>query len=289
MSNLNEIKSMIEALGLQNNRYLLSETEALSATQDDSTRGQESLGDVRPAWFPEIGIQPRSPESSPLMIPVKHKTSSSYLLSLPSVKALIGEYPPDLFYRLESKSQLPQELNFDYGPTFPPPFVIPTDVAVDLVAVFFATVHPNHPILDYEGFQEAFSKFLKTGPDSSIESALSMVVLALGVVASSPPDASTFSASPPGMRYIQYAMHTLLFLSSWSFSFDLMLPQGLVLASVYFAYIVRPLQSWRLIYSATALLQFKLSGYAIHASIKYLSNIPKGLTTMTRALNGEKE
>lgn len=87
-----------------------------------------------------------------------------------------------------------------------------------------------------------------------------MVVLALGAVATQPPDAHTFCDSPPGMEYMQHAMPTLLSQAAWKFPCSLMLPQALVLASVYFAYIVRPLQSWRLIHSATTIIQFKLSG-----------------------------
>ncbi|KAL4894825.1 hypothetical protein BDV59DRAFT_175040 [Aspergillus ambiguus] len=57
------------------------------------------------------------------------------------------------------------------------------------------------------------------------------------------------------MQYIQHAMPTLISMSGWSFSSSILLPQALVLASVYFAYIVRPLQSWRLIHSASTILQ----------------------------------
>ena len=55
------------------------------------------------------------------------------------------------------------------------------------------------------------------------------------------------------------ALPILMSLSSWTFSWTILLPQALVLSSVYFAYIVRPLQSWRLIYSASTILKFKLA------------------------------
>lgn len=261
MRNLDEIKSMLQTLSTPNGNFSQSPIETTSIPHDVLVRGQEPHESPTSAWLPEARARPTSPESSPLIIPVKHKTSSSYLLGLPPVKALIGEYPPDLFFRLESKSQLPPELDFDNGPISLPPFEIPEQVASNLISVFFTVVHPNHPILNSEIFHEIYSKFLETGPDSSIESALCMVVLALGAVASSQLDPNIFNSSPPGLIYIQHAMQTLLRQSSWSFSFDLMLPQGLVLASIYFAYIIRPLQSWRLIHSATVMLQLKLSGY----------------------------
>lgn len=216
---------------------------------------------VAPWSFPVLGDQLNSPDLPPMTIPVKHKTSSSYLLSLLPVKSLIGEYPPDLFFRLESKNQLPQGLSLDKLQVPQSSIEISRDLASELVSIFFSSVHQNHPILDPDEFQKIYTRFSDTGPDTSIESALCMVVLALGAVAASPADSHTFDTSPAGMDYMQHAMQTLLYQSSWSFSFNLMLPQALVLASVYFAYIVRPLQSWRLIYSATTILQSKLSGY----------------------------
>ncbi|KAF5011680.1 hypothetical protein FDECE_2218 [Fusarium decemcellulare] len=196
----------------------------------------------------------------PLTIPVKHKTSSSYLLGLPAVKALIGEYPRDLFFLLESRNKLPPELSFDDWPRERPWIRIDRGLADNLVSSFFASAHNCHPILDRDQFEHVYSRFLENGPDTSIASALCMIVFALGTVAVSHPDPVTFSTSPPGMCYMQHALPTLIAQSSWSFSYALLLPQALVLASVYFAYIVRPLQSWRLIYSASTILQFKLSG-----------------------------
>lgn len=214
------------------------------------------------AWpFPGMDVQSELANLPPLTIPVKHKTSSTYLLSLPSMKALIGEYPPDLFFLLESRSQLPPELSFEQLSNPRPQLAIRRDIADELVSKFFTLAHPNHPILEYAEFEETYAQFLRTGPDSSISSALCMTVLALGAVAASPLKAPEFKLSPPGMEYMQHALPTLISQSSWSFSHSILLPQALVLASVYFAYIVRPLQSWRLIYSASTIIQFKLSGY----------------------------
>jgi hypothetical protein len=176
------------------------------------------------------------------------------------MKALIGEYPTDLFFLLESRNQLPPELSFDKWPMSRPSIPIAKDLADELVATFFSTAHHNHPILDHDEFEQVYAQFWETGPDSSISSALCMVIFAIGAVVGANPDPSIFHTSPPGMQYMQHAMPTLISLSSWSFSYSMLLPQALVLASVYFAYIVRPLQSWRLIYSASTILQFKLSG-----------------------------
>ncbi|KAM0326687.1 hypothetical protein ACHAQA_006557 [Verticillium albo-atrum] len=129
-----------------------------------------------------------------------------------------------------------------------------------LVSTFFSTAHHHHPILDEEEFQSTYAAFLENGVDSSVESALCLVVCAVGAAAAAPPAWQDLGTSPPGMEYMQHALPTLVAFSSWSFSYRIQLPQALVLASLYFSYIVRPLQSWRLIYSASTILQFKLSG-----------------------------
>lgn len=259
-------------------------TQAVAALSSELRRsgGQEDAQGTSPhshTSLPQIGGQLNVPvpnwptpgydvEDSttlpPLDIPVQHKTSTSYLLGLPAMKALVGEYPKDLFFLLESKHALPPELSFETLPRTPPALHITREIADYLVATFFATVHANHPILDEGSFRELYHSFLDNGVDSSIESALCLVVFALSTVANASPESGNFSTSPPGMVYIQHAMPTLLSLSAWSFTYSIVLTQALVLASVYFAYIVRPLQSWRLIHSASTILQFKLSGCVAH-------------------------
>lgn len=195
----------------------------------------------------------------PLTIPAKHKTSSNYLLCLPEMRALIGEYPTNLFFLLESKNPLPPELSLD-GWTAPiPPVHIDRDVTDYLVSMFFVEVHPCHPVLDHDAFTATYARFLEEGVSSSVDSALCLIVLALGAVAIGPHHATDFQTNCPGIQYIQAALPTLLSLSTWSFDWHMSVPQALVLASVYFAYIARPLQSWRLVYSASTILQFKLS------------------------------
>ena len=175
------------------------------------------------------------------------------------MKALIGEYPPDLFFLLETRNPLPSALSLEKWPPMTPPLV-DRQVTDYLVTAFFSTAHQNHPILDEGDFREVYDRFIDIGVDSSVESALCMVVFALGSVSIEDNDFQHWSERPPGIEYMQQALPTLISLSSWSFSYSILLPQALVLASIYFAYIVRPLQSWRLIYSASTILQFKLSG-----------------------------
>lgn len=222
------------------------------------------------SWSLPMHLEPRpelsgvaDPELAPLTIPVGHKTSSNYLLRLPAMKQLIGEYPPDLFFVLESRNPLPPEL--PVHPTAPPMNSLTSaelnkDVLDCLVSAFFSEAYHCHPILDKDEFGRIYQAFLENyyADPWSIESVLCLVVFAMGAASLAPPGAGGFQESPPGMAYMQAALPTLISMSAWSVSYSLLLPQALVLASVYFAYIIRPLQSWRLVYSASSLLQFKL-------------------------------
>ncbi|CZR63779.1 uncharacterized protein PAC_13676 [Phialocephala subalpina] len=249
---------------------------ALSATSPMSHNSHTSpnMGSPMATHSNGVGMTPRPwhqnglrsdvAEAPPLTIPVKHNTSSSYLLCLPQMKALIGEYPNDLFFLLESRNQLPPELTFDGWDAPLSEVHINKEVTDYLVTAFFAEAYACHPILDRDTFHAIYSRFLEVGIDSGVESALCLVVFALGSAALTPQrvdGSASFGTRPPGMEYIQSALPILIALSSWSFSWNILLPQALVLASIYFAYIVRPLQSWRLIYSASTVLQFKLSRF----------------------------
>lgn len=203
-------------------------------------------------------------ELPPLTIPVGHKTSSNYLLRLPAMKQLIGEYPADLFFLLESRNPLPPEMPAHFAAPSINPLTTQADLSKDvldcLVSAFFSRDDHTHPILDKDEFHRIYQGFHEKyfADPWCIESVLCLVVFALGAAKLAPPGAEGFRLSPPGMLYMQAALPTLVSMSSWSVSYSLLLPQALVLASVYFAYIIRPLQSWRLVYSASSLLQFKL-------------------------------
>jgi hypothetical protein len=207
------------------------------------------------------GVSPDLSNLPPLTIPVKHKTSSTYLLTLPSVRALIGDYPTDLFFRFELRSCHSPLFSLETCLLPTASVNIQREIADHLVSAFFSVVHPNHPILDPKDFKNCYERFLEMGPDHSSESTLCMVVLALGAVATATPDLEAFKTSPPGMEYIQHSMPTLISLSAWSLPSSMVVAHALVLASVYFAYIVRPLQSWRLIHSASTVLQINRVGY----------------------------
>lgn len=192
----------------------------------------------------------------PFTIPPKHVTSTNSLLALPMVTSLVGEFPDDLFFRIESQRQPPG----GYVPSASSMPYLDRDVTDLLVATFFSIVHPCHPILDREEFFVAYENVLTKGLDFSLGSALCLIVFALGVVASQPEgvDATT-GHWEPGMEYFQPALHIIISEATLSFRSGLLLPQALIFGGVYFAYLAHPLQSWRLIHLASTNVQLLLS------------------------------
>jgi len=265
LDKLNDIESLIErqtqsvaALSSQINpeisHRLTMATSPTSYTSINDRRLSHSvtgmpneMGHPSSPWHQNERFQSLEVETPPLTIPVKHNTSSSYLLSLPEMQELIGNYPRDILFAIESRRALPPELTFDgalsISATSAIPIRIDRETTDRLVLAFFSHAYPCHPILDHESFETIYNKFLETGVDSSIESTLCLIVLALGSVIMAP---GVPSVDAQGLRYMEAAMPTLISVSSWSFSVDLIIPQALVLGSMYFSYIVRPLQSWRL-------------------------------------------
>lgn len=225
--------------------------------------------DVTPTnWFYDktSAFQDNGANLPPLTIPVKHNTSSNYLLCLPEMKSLIGEYPKNLFFLLESRNPLPPELSLTSWNMPHLPGNIDKEITDYLVLLFFSEVHSCHPILDQEAFNSIYTQFLERGIDNSIESALCLVVFALGATVNASRDFSTI----PGMDYMQCALPTMISSSNWAFEWHIFLPQTLVLASIYFSYITRPLQSWRLVSFASTMLQLKISRYVAPHWAKYL-------------------
>ncbi|KAK2812659.1 hypothetical protein FQN50_001305 [Emmonsiellopsis sp. PD_5] len=221
-----------------------------AASPADSRHSAPSVPAVSPKFTdPNIDLPP-------FTIPPKHQTSTNSLLALPIVKSLVGEFPEDFFFRIESERALPGSLR---NPQQNLPY-LSKEVAHPLVAAFFTDVHPCHPILDQDEFFTIYENVLERGLDFSLQSALCMVVLALGVVALQPAGADGRAGDwAPGMEYFQPALQILMAESAMSFGSNLLLPQALIFGGVYFAYLARPLQSWKLIHLASTDVQLLLS------------------------------
>lgn len=205
-----------------------------------------------PGTLPFVRTIQENETLPPLTIPEKHSTSSNHLLLNTTIREMIGQYPSDYFLRLESKNEVPIHLLSPEPNTADP--ILDRSTTDNLVTYFFANVHCYQPILNRPDFDEAYRRAIETGFSTSPETSLCFTVFAL---ASFVQESSTES-SFPGMSYMRRVLPELLVASTWNFIWDVKISQALILASVYFAYLARPLYSWRLINMAASHTHFLL-------------------------------
>ncbi|KAJ5349289.1 transcriptional regulator family: Fungal Specific TF [Penicillium brevicompactum] len=195
----------------------------------------------------------------PMSIPTGHTTTTEYMLHMNKVKTLFGEFPPDLFIRAESNRHMPPQLSFvpgtinteqlpilDEGNTYP------------LVEAYFKYVHIEMPILDKDQFLALYDRHIRSGLKVDCDSALCLAVLALGSAAleQTDPTKSVSAYWVPGGDYISPALQILMNEYLLSFCPTITLPQSLILISKYFGFLLRPLQSWKLIHMASTSIQY---------------------------------
>ncbi|KAI8287137.1 putative transcriptional regulatory protein [Colletotrichum sp. SAR11_57] len=127
--------------------------------------------------------------TAPMAIPMSHSTTTGSLLQSRSAKALLGDYPSDVFLRVESKRTLPEPLSLTPIPlsqiVFPD---IDAEEASSLMENFFDLMNPQHPILDRDDFEHIYRDVVGNPLQADLRAALVLVVLALGRAAVDTPD-----------------------------------------------------------------------------------------------------
>ncbi|OQV08594.1 Fungal specific transcription factor domain-containing protein isoform 2 [Cladophialophora immunda] len=195
-----------------------------------------------------------------MTIPRQHSTTTESLLSTASVRALLGEFPRGMFLKTESARALPQNVHLgnQQVTAFPETERAEMDGLVDC---FFRLAHREIPILDQNHFLSCYRRFLERDAWDDIDSALCLMVLAIGAVVQNPPSAANQSAevSSPGGEYLSAALKILIPDIMQSFWSTIALPQATLLAAKYFGYLMRPLKSWRFIHLASTNVQILLN------------------------------
>lgn len=230
-----------------------------SATCTARPHGQ--LVSPKPVAFSDVPLPTLAftPVQSPAMtIPVGHLTTVGTLLTLPALRELVGSLEQDLLTRAEAQRSVPsalslQSINLQSSPW---PSVSP-DVSQRMRERFLSTVHPTHPVLDRDDFCKRVSSCSQNDFEPSIDSALCLVAFALAEVAESTPQALDLAEDnwAPGASFFRPAVHYLLDFSMDSFGSDELLPPALYLCAVYFSYLARPFQAWKLVHMASVHLQ----------------------------------
>ena len=199
----------------------------------------------------------------PMNIPLGHTTTTATLLQMSKVRALLGEFPVDLFISTEANRAVPADLSFIPGNLSDDnlPILDELDTA-PLVRSFFDSVHPEIPILDEGPFLEMYHALARNGLRDDCNSALCMLVIALGAAVTADFDeVVSETGNVPGAKYISPALRIMTRESFASFNVTLALPQALILASKYFGYLLRPLQSWRMVHMASTSIQYIYERY----------------------------
>lgn len=138
-----------------------------------------------------------------------------------------------------------------------PPGLPDLDSAVTstLVDSYFRNVHTQVPILHAPNLQALHDRVVLEGAQSEVETAVLLLVFALGKVASEQVPIATEGTWMPGVEYFTPALQFLLPAFLDSFSIDVAKPQSLYLAAIYYSYLMRPLQAWRLVNMASTTFQ----------------------------------
>lgn len=191
------------------------------------------------------------------LIPRRHRTSTSWLLSLPQLQHLLGYYPSNYFRDIEVNSPLPREIlscsgNYDLDSK-------PSHDEMEILAKqYFSSAHQYYPVLSSAEL-ECYNYEATNG--DKVARALLLLVCTLGILG---PSETSFNHIPDiSLRYLAKAMEILNEHLAWSFKYSVKLTQALVLAAAAFSYLARPLHSYRCIHSAFISLQHTLSG-SIH-------------------------
>ncbi|KAL4799602.1 hypothetical protein BDV19DRAFT_385370 [Aspergillus venezuelensis] len=205
---------------------------------------------------PEPVSTPTDNSTLPLFnIPFGHRATTSSLLVLAQVRAMVGDFPQDTFFRLEARRLPLADL-----PIHLPP-VIDRALSDTLLERFFELVYPYHSLFEREQFMELYDRVVDQGLREDEETALVLAVLALGAIASEPrPQGKVKEDEMPGFGYHNAASRILIAAWAQSFGGNVMLTQGLVLSALYLLYLMRPLQAWRLIHMASTSIQQTLIG-----------------------------
>jgi hypothetical protein len=196
---------------------------------------------------------------SPAMtIPIGHLTTVGTLLTLPAMQDLVGAFEQDVLTRTEAQRSIPSTLSLrSIGlPPSPWPSITP-DMAEQMLAKFFSMIHPFHPVLDPDDFSARVLRCCHSGFAPSVDSSLCLAAFALVEAADSTPQALEVAEDnwTPGATFFRPAVHYLLDYSMDSFGSNELLPPALYLCAVYFSFLARPFQAWKLTHMASLHLQ----------------------------------
>lgn len=188
--------------------------------------------------------------TNPMVIPMSHSTTTGDLLRSPAVAKLLGEYPEDLFLRIETQRAIPDGLKLVSSCLPDTADMEPFAETEAWVAHFYAGPHQWHPVLSEFALRSASPSRQGTHEQTGTE-AMSSIVKALAIVSDAEVIADSSGDNAPGLIHASFAIRTSVLRAVESLGNDLELAQTLYLCALYYGYLSRPLQAWRLVHMAS--------------------------------------
>lgn len=189
-------------------------------------------------------------ENTQFLIPRGHTTTLAWLLSLPAIRSVIGDFPGNYFYELEENAPLPRQLDLVQSVPTDWPFLEP-GLLRKLADAYFDNVSPHLPLFTRQYYEVLLDGLSTNGPAEDIKSAICLCVCALGCVSSQPTEEHLSGHHENlGLRFFQPALRIILSKTVWGFRPSFEACQALVLAGTYFSYLGRPLHSWKMFHYA---------------------------------------
>ncbi|KAF2268580.1 hypothetical protein CC78DRAFT_613285 [Lojkania enalia] len=250
LEHLNRIEGLLQT-SLANGLGLATHSPAASnSTSEDflarSTGNMAALGMV--PQMNGIGTW-NSAASNISTMPKTHTTAALHLLQSPMIRDLVSRpYDPKVLLQLEMSREplfLGTTLGLDLSNT-----AAYVQAFFDRVNVFYACVNP-YTWTSY--YQTALSHGFREGPESCIV----LLVLALGHAASAGSiSQQSPDKDPPGLPYFAAAWSLLPALMTRN---NLLSVQCQILTTAYLIYLVRPVEAWNILSSASMKLQLLLN------------------------------
>lgn len=231
--------------------------------------------DLTTASFPSFRSSPLVPAASPatsarslegadagletqFLIPPAHTATLSWLLTLPTVGSVIGEFPRLYFCDLEQTTALPQPLDPVQPGQVDWPSLDP-DRLRGFSDAYFNEVSAHLPLLTRQTYESLQDEVLENGPTQNVETAVCLCVWALGSLVSHSSDAAVREdmvdpTQDPSLQFFAVALSIIVPKTVWAFTPSLRTCQALVLAGTYFCYLGRPLHSYRMVQYAGQML-----------------------------------
>jgi hypothetical protein len=247
--------AQLESVLAEHTRILqsLSEQTHVSANNDSLLHRHAAVEAETPATvLPVLDMGTPVDFLGPMTIPIGHGTTTGDLLQMRPVSAMVGDYPSDIFLRIEQKRELPRELSLSVQMEDIPLPSFESSVVEALVERYFESVHPGHPVLRRDEFDTIVSSPNEHMGEYFPQVALVLMVLA---VAAAHVEPTVSQSQLPGIEYLRPGLQYILRVWPDVCHTDVHLAQALFLAALYYGCLCRPIQAWRLVHMASTNIQ----------------------------------